>query len=267
MQSWQPRPLRRATMCIVARPMLALLLLLALAGAAAETVMVAEQPAAGQLSLLEALRRPDVTSIALASDVNAAAATQGLPEPIPIDRSGGRHAGCSAAARSQAAVPRPPRAPWPLLTPKHLPPSPSPSRLTPRNPLPFPFPPPHQEHHHHNRGPLGPQGTRPGLRPQPPRALRQLHADAALCSGRQRPQGQRCLGRLHPGPGRGPQRGLATRRAPRHSAPTHGMRRRGRWRRAGADVRAAAGHGGRADGAHSRPHIQGESLPVELHGQ
>jgi hypothetical protein len=90
-------------------PLLALLLLLAAPAARGETAVVAERPAAGQLTLLEALQRPSVTAIVLASDVDAGAATQGLAEPLPLNR-------CAPAperAQEQTRPPPPPRAPWP----------------------------------------------------------------------------------------------------------------------------------------------------------
>jgi hypothetical protein len=66
--------------------LLALLLLLAVPAARGETAVVAEHPGEGQLTLLEALERPNVTAIVLASDVDAGAATRHLAEPLRINR-------------------------------------------------------------------------------------------------------------------------------------------------------------------------------------
>lgn len=73
----------RTSRCVLLAP---LLLALMARRVLASTAVVAESPASGQLSLLEAFRRPDVTLIELAGDVSAATTMAGLTEPVNIDR-------------------------------------------------------------------------------------------------------------------------------------------------------------------------------------
>jgi hypothetical protein len=52
-----------------------------------ETVFVSQRPTAGEMSLVEALGRPNVSQIVLTSDLDAAEATAGRGEPLKLNRS------------------------------------------------------------------------------------------------------------------------------------------------------------------------------------